>query len=62
MTISSAAYALALDALNNNGVASMSRVRRNMFSICFRVAAKGMNASLIKDLESLLENLVKGFL
>ncbi|KAK4505859.1 hypothetical protein PRZ48_003824 [Zasmidium cellare] len=62
MTISSAAYALALDALNNNGVASLSRVKKNALSICFRITAKGMNVSVAKDLESLLENLVKGFL
>lgn len=62
MTISSAAYALALDALNNNGVASLSRVRKNMLSICLRITAKGMHVSLAKDLQSLLENLVKGIL
>lgn len=62
VTIDSAAYALALDALNNNGVASLSRVRKNMLSICLRVTAKGMQVSLAKDLQSLLENLVKGFL
>lgn len=62
MTISSAAYALALDALNHDGVASLSRVRKNMLSICLRVTAKGMQVSLAKDLQSLLENLVKGFM
>lgn len=62
MTISAAAYALALDALNNDGIASLSRVRKSVLSICFRVTAKGMSVSLATDLQSLLENLVKGFL
>lgn len=62
MTISSAAYALALDALNNDGVASLSRVKKNMLSICLRITAKGMQVSVANDLQALLENLVKGFL
>ncbi|KAK4633789.1 Lipase B [Fulvia fulva] len=62
MTISSAAYALALDALRNNGVASMARVRRKALNICLRFAAPGMNVNIAKDIGSLLENLVDGVL
>ena len=62
MTISSAAYAFALDALKNNGVASLARVRRNAFSTCLRVTAKGMNPNIAKDIGSLLQNLVDGAL
>ncbi|EME47037.1 hypothetical protein DOTSEDRAFT_50533 [Dothistroma septosporum NZE10] len=61
MTISSAAYALALDALKNNGVASLARIRKSALGICLRVAAKGMNVNIAKDLGSLLQNLVDGF-
>lgn len=62
MTISAASYALALDALNNKGVASLSRVRKSIFSTCLRVTAKGMNPDLSTNIKELLENLVKGFL
>ncbi|SMQ54852.1 unnamed protein product [Zymoseptoria tritici ST99CH_1A5] len=62
MTVSSAAYSLALDALNNNGIASLSRVRKDVFSICLRVSAKNMKSSVADDLTSLFDNLVKGFI
>lgn len=65
MTISAAAYALALDALNNGGIASLSRLRKNPFKLlgtCLQVTAKNMNVNLAKDVSSLLENLVEGVL
>lgn len=62
MTISAASYALALDALNNKGIASLARVRKSIFSTCLRVTAKGMNPDLPTNIKELLENLVKGFL
>lgn len=61
MTFSSAAYSLALDALDNDGKASLSRVRKN-WSTCLRVAAKSMRLTPVQDGVSLLENLVKGFI
>lgn len=62
MTISAAAYALALDALNHDGVASLSRVRKNSLGACLRVTAKGMQPHVATDVGELLENLVHGFL
>lgn len=62
MTFSSAAYSLALDALNNDGKASLSRVQNDWWTICLRVTAKSMKLSLIQDSASLLENLVAGFI
>lgn len=62
MTISSPVFSLALDALNNGGVASLSRVRKNAFSICLRVNAKGMNNSIATDIGKDITELVDGFL
>lgn len=62
MTFSSAAYSLALDALNNDGEASLSRVRGDEWDTCFRIAAKHMHLSLIEDVAALLDNLIEGFL
>ncbi|EME86399.1 uncharacterized protein MYCFIDRAFT_84540 [Pseudocercospora fijiensis CIRAD86] len=62
MTISSPAYALALDALNNGGIANLSRVKKHGFGICARLTAKGMRVSIASDLQKLLVNLVDGFL
>ena len=62
MTISSPVFSLALDALNNGGVASLSRVRKNVFSICLRVNAKGMNNNIATDIGKDITELVDGFL
>ncbi|KAF7189161.1 Lipase B [Pseudocercospora fuligena] len=62
MTISSATYALALDALDNGGIANLSRVKKNRFSICLRATAKGMRVSIASDLQKMLVELVNGFL
>lgn len=62
MTFSSAAYSLALDALNNDGIASVSRIRKDWWTICLRVTALNMHLSLIEDSAALLDNLIEGFL
>lgn len=62
MTFSAAAYSLALDALNNDGIASLSRVRKDWFSICLAVTAPGMQLDIIGDAAALIENLIEGFI
>jgi hypothetical protein len=62
ITVDSAAFALALDALNNNGIASVSRLLPKIFSTCLRTEAEGMDKSQAFDLEALFKNLLDGFM
>ena len=62
MTTDAAAFALALDALKNNGIASLSRVREDLFSICFRMSAPNMSSSVVRALEDTWQDLLKGFM
>jgi triacylglycerol lipase len=62
ITVDSAAFALALDALNNNGIASVSRLLPKIFSTCLRTEAEGMDMSQAFDLEALFKNLLDGFI
>ena len=59
-TIDSAVFALALDALNNNGIASLSRLSPKKLSVCTRIQAEGMDLAQALDLKELFEDLVKG--
>lgn len=61
-TIDSAVFAIALDALNNNGIASLSRLSPKKGSVCTRVQAEGMSLSQALDLEDLFKDLVNGFM
>jgi hypothetical protein len=62
MTVDSAAFALALDALNNNGVASVTRLLPKIPSVCTRIQAENMDVSQAFDLEALFKNLIDGFM
>lgn len=62
MTVSSPVFSLALDALQHDGVASLSRVRKDALGICLRVNAEGMSSDVITDLGKDLTELVDGFL
>ena len=59
-TIDSAVFALVLDALSNNGIASVSRVSPKRLSVCPRIQAEGMDLAQALDLKELFEDLVKG--
>ncbi|KAF2771874.1 alpha/beta-hydrolase [Teratosphaeria nubilosa] len=62
MTTDAAAFALALDALQNGGTASISRVRENSLEICLEVAAPDMNEDVAADLAADFDALIDGFL
>lgn len=62
MTVSSPVFSLALDALQHDGLASLSRVRKDALGICLRVNAEGMSSDVITDLGKDLTELVDGFL
>lgn len=62
MTVDSAGFALALDALNHDGTASVTRLIPRVLSICTRVQAKGMETAPATDLSSLFSNLLNGFM
>jgi hypothetical protein len=62
MTVDAAAYAFALDALNNGGRASLSRVQKNSWTSCFKVVASNMNVSVAESLTALFDDLVDGFM
>lgn len=62
MTIDAVAYAFAIDALNNGGRASLSRVSNNAWTSCFKIPASNMNVSIAKSLNSLFDALIDGFM
>ncbi len=61
MTVDAAGYAFALDALNNGGRASLSRVAKSWTS-CFKIVAPNMNVSVVKSLTALFDDLLDGFM
>jgi len=62
MTVDSAAFALALDALNHDGTASVSRLLPKVFSVCTRINAKDMEMTPAFDLTALFKDLLDGFM
>ena len=62
MTIDAAAYAFAIDALNNGGSASLSRVRSNSWTSCLKLNAPNTNVSVAKSLSSSFNDLIGGFM
>lgn len=62
MTIDSAAFALALDALQHGGKASVLRVLPRALGICWRVTGKDMEVSVEQSIEDSINDLVGGFL
>ncbi|PPJ56173.1 hypothetical protein CBER1_09085 [Cercospora berteroae] len=59
MTIDAAAFALALDALNNGGKVKVSRAS---WTTCFQTTAKGMNDNIGSTLQDYTNSLVDGLL
>jgi len=62
MTVDSAAFALALDALDHDGIASVSRLLPRVLSVCTRIQAKGMDLAPAFDLTALFQDLLNGFM
>lgn len=62
MTVDSAAFALALDALDNGGTASVTRLLPRVLSICSRIQAEDMEDDTGNDLASLFRNFLDGFM
>lgn len=62
MTIDAAAFALALDALNHGGTASVLRTLPQALKVCLRVNAKNMNINVGNQLEALFDDLVDGLM
>nr|POE67132.1 lipase b [Quercus suber] len=61
MPIDSAGFALALDAISNDGIADAARVKKNQHRVCYRITAKNMRVDLATQLESLWDDLVNGW-
>ena len=62
MTVDSAAFALALDALDHDGIASVSRLLPKVLSVCTRIQAKSMEMAPAFDLTALFKDLLDGFM
>lgn len=62
MTIDAAAFALALDALQHDGTASIARVLPKTLVTCLRVNAKGMQLDLVNQLKATFDDLVDGLM
>lgn len=62
MTIDAAAYALALDALNHGGIASISRARSTSWLNCLMVAGPHMSAAVATELQDGWNTVVDGIM
>ena len=62
MVIDRAGFALALDALNHGGKASLSRVRSDFLNTCLGIAGPDMKVSVATSLQSLFNDLVDGIM
>lgn len=62
MPVDAAAYALALNALNHGGKASLGQVQANSWESCFEITAPHMSSSIATSLEDVYKDLVDGFL
>ena len=62
MTVDSAAFALALDALDHDGIASVSRLLPKVLSVCTRIQANSMEMAPAFDLTALFKDLLDGFM
>jgi len=62
MVVDAAAFALALDALNHDGTASLVRVLPKALTVCFEISAKNMQISLAYQAEADLDAIIDGFL
>ncbi|KAK4554118.1 hypothetical protein LTR86_008959 [Recurvomyces mirabilis] len=60
MTIDAAGFALALDALQH-GSADLERVQGQIFSVCFRIAAKNMQISVVNQVQAAWDDAIDGF-
>ncbi|KAK3640618.1 hypothetical protein LTR56_003681 [Elasticomyces elasticus] len=62
MTTDAAVFALALDALQNGGTGSLSRVVLGGLKACFKNSADNMNGSIADDIKSSFDELIDGYL
>ncbi|KAM0724188.1 hypothetical protein Q7P37_000070 [Cladosporium fusiforme] len=62
MTTDSAAFALALDALDNDGTASLTRLLPRVLSICTKLQADNMDDGMGDDLAAVFKNFLDGFI
>ena len=62
MVIDAAGYALAIDALNNGGIADINRVRGSSLGSCLQLAAPGMDPTIPGAINDALDAIGKGIL
>ncbi|KAK3116068.1 hypothetical protein LTR53_003958 [Teratosphaeriaceae sp. CCFEE 6253] len=62
MTTDAAAFALALDALQHGGVASLTRLIPGALKTCLRGTAKNMDVKVADEIKDSLDELIDGFL
>jgi len=62
MKTDAAGFALAMDALQHGGTASLVRVLPQALSVCLRINAKGTDKNLASDLQDTFDVVVDGFL
>ena len=62
MTTDAAAFAIALDALEHAGIASLVRVLPQVLDVCLRVNAKHMDIDLANQLKGFFDDVVDGFM
>lgn len=62
MTVDSAAFELALDALNHGGKSSVMRLLPRAIGICLRVTAKDVEVSVQKTVEASINGVVDGIM
>ncbi|KAI7216630.1 hypothetical protein KC333_g4724 [Hortaea werneckii] len=62
MTMDAAAFAIALDALENGGIGSLARVKKQRLKTCWRISAPSMDINIADQIRGDFDSIVKGYI
>ncbi|KAI7173778.1 hypothetical protein D0869_14004 [Hortaea werneckii] len=62
MTMDAAAFAIALDALQNGGVGSLARVKKQRLKTCWSISAPGMDINIADQIRGDFDSIIKGYI
>ncbi|KAI7247653.1 hypothetical protein KC343_g5505 [Hortaea werneckii] len=61
MTMDAAAFAIALDALQHEGIGSLARVKKQRLKTCWRISAPGMDINIADQIRGDFDSITKGY-
>ncbi|KAI6899296.1 hypothetical protein KC318_g10809 [Hortaea werneckii] len=62
MTMDAAAFAMALDALQNGGIGSLARVKKQRLKTCWRIGAPDMDINIADQIREDFDSIIKGYI